>query len=104
LIDTPLRVQVEEICAGPLVSALEITREYAWPAALEGEGRSERTAPVTVTTRAELRAGEPFLRLEVAFDNRCRDHRVRWHAPLPASARESYAEGQFSVVRRGMTA
>lgn len=104
LIDTPVRVQVEEVCTGPLVSALEITREYAWPIGLEGEERSERTAPVTVVTRAELRAGEPYLRLEITFDNRCRDHRVRWHAPLPAAARESFAEGQFSVVRRGTTA
>ncbi|MGV9777003.1 glycoside hydrolase family 38 N-terminal domain-containing protein [Streptosporangium sp. NPDC003464] len=103
LVDTPVRVEVESVCAGPLVSVLEIRREYAWPAGSTPQARSETTENVTVTTRAELRAGEPYLRLEISFDNRCRDHRVRWHAPLPRPAAESFSEGQLAVVRRGLT-
>ncbi len=61
------------------------------------------TAPVEVTTSLELRTGEPFVRLSVAFTNPSRDHRVRWHVPLPASTDHSSAEGQFAVVDRGLT-
>ncbi|OUC91874.1 alpha-mannosidase, partial [Streptosporangium minutum] len=103
LVDTPRRVEVESVCAGPLVSVLEIRRDYAWPSGATPDGRSPVTENVTVTTRAELRADEPYLRLEMSFDNRCRDHRVRWHAPLPSPAAESFSEGQLSVVRRGLT-
>ncbi|GAT68684.1 alpha-mannosidase-like protein [Planomonospora sphaerica] len=103
-VDTPVSVEVESVCAGPLVSVLEIRRTYRWPVESWEHGRSEDTEPVTVTTRAELRAGEPYLRLETSFDNRARDHRVRWHAPLPRPAAESFAEGQLAVVRRGLTA
>ncbi|MEU6414911.1 alpha-mannosidase [Microbispora sp. NPDC046933] len=102
LLDRPSRVLVEEICSGPLTGAYEITRVYDWPTGL-GDGDGE-TVPTAVTTRVELRAGEPFARCEITMDVRCRDHRVRWHAPLPRPAAESYAEGQFAVVRRGLTA
>ncbi len=100
LLDRPSRVVVEEVCAGPLTGAYEITRVYDWPAGL-GDDETVLTA---VTTRVELRAGEPFARCEITMDVRCRDHRVRWHAPLPRTAAESYAEGQFAVVRRGLAA
>jgi alpha-mannosidase len=52
----------------------------------------------------ELRAGEPFVRLRVSFDNPCRDHRLRLHVPLARPAASSYAEGQFAVVERGTSA
>ncbi|GII61237.1 hypothetical protein Skr01_13220 [Sphaerisporangium krabiense] len=104
LVATPGRAGTRLVCAGPLVSVLEIARMYAWPVGAEGEGRAARAAEVTVTTRAELRAGEPYLRLAVTFDNPCRDHRVRWHAPTPRPAAESFAGGQYAVVRRGTSA
>ncbi|MGW5264202.1 glycoside hydrolase family 38 N-terminal domain-containing protein [Microbispora sp. NPDC004025] len=100
LLDRPSRVTVEEICSGPLTGVYEITRGYDWPA---GAGDAA-TVPADVTTRVELRAGERFARCEITMDVRCRDHRVRWHAPLPRAAAESYAEGQFAVVRRGLSA
>nr|WP_260408576.1 glycoside hydrolase family 38 C-terminal domain-containing protein [Planomonospora venezuelensis] len=103
LADAPSSVEVESVHAGPLVSVLEIRRTYDWPAESSADGRAATTEAVTVTTRAELRAGEPYLRLETSFDNRTRDHRVRWHAPLPRPAAESFAEGQLAVVRRGLT-
>ncbi|MFI9572588.1 alpha-mannosidase [Microbispora rosea] len=103
--DRPSRVVVEEICAGPLTGAYEITRVYDWPAGLDaGDETDAEIVPTAVTTRVELRAGEPFARCEITMDVRCRDHRVRWHAPLPRAAAGSYAEGQFAVVRRGLAA
>jgi alpha-mannosidase len=59
--------------------------------------------PVDVTTSVELRTGEPFVRIAVAFTNPSRDHRVRWHLPLAGTTDHSSAEGQFAVVDRGLT-
>ncbi|MGH3239078.1 MAG: alpha-mannosidase [Spirillospora sp.] len=106
LIEAPQTVRVEPAMAGPLLAAHDIVRTYRWPASgdFDGDARSASAEDVTVTTRAELRAGEPFLRLRVTFDNRCDDHRVRLHLPLPRPAASSYAEGQFAITERGLTA
>jgi alpha-mannosidase len=106
LVDAPASVRVELVWDGPLVAALDIVRTYRWPAHgdVAADARSEAEEEVTVVTRAELRAGEPFLRLRVTFDNRCADHRVRLHAALPRQAGASFAEGQFAVVERGLAA
>lgn len=106
LVALPEQVTVHRSAAGPLTGAFEITRRYAWPAAgdFAADGRSSATEPTTVTTRVELRAGERFVRLALAFDNRSEDHRVRLHVPLPRRAETSYGEGQFAVVPRGLTA
>ncbi|WP_067826007.1 glycoside hydrolase family 38 C-terminal domain-containing protein [Actinomadura kijaniata] len=106
LVDVPEAVRVGAVWTGPLVAALDVVRTYRWPAAGDAarDARSEATERTAVVTRVELRAGEPFLRLGVAFDNRCADHRVRLHLPLPRRAGSSFAEGQFAVVERGLTA
>jgi len=66
-------------------------RRYVW------DGK-----PVETQTRFELRAGEPFVRIRIDFDNPCEDQRVRVHVPLRESADRSFAEGQFAVVERGL--
>jgi mannosylglycerate hydrolase len=83
-------VEVEATLRGPLVGALRVYREYPW---------RQRTG---VTTTVELRAGERFCRLELAFANHHPDHRVRLHVPLASPATHSDAEGQFAVVTRGL--
>jgi len=87
----PGRVTVSAAEAGPLVGAFEVTRDYPW------------REPTTIVMRVELRAGEPFCRLDFAFVNRHPDHRVRLRVPLSQSAIGSHAEGQFAVVARGLT-
>jgi alpha-mannosidase len=67
-----------------------------------GSARSEVVEPTEVATEVELRAGEPFVRVAIGFDNRSEDHRVRLIVPLPRGAGVSHAEGQFAVVERGM--
>ncbi|WP_327046182.1 hypothetical protein OG320_31690 [Microbispora sp. NBC_01189] len=112
LLDRPADVSVEEICSGPLTGVYEIVRAYDRPAAIGGgterSGGAERSGGgdvrTVVTTRVELRAGEPYARCEISLDVRCRDHRVRWHAPLPRAAAESHTEGRFAEGRRGLTA
>lgn len=90
---------------GPLLGALVVDRSYNWPAALTQDrtARSAEVRPTIVTMRAELRTGEPFVRLAVQFDNQSLDHRVRLHVPTARSATVSHAEGQFAVTERGLS-
>ncbi|MBS2534612.1 hypothetical protein KGQ20_17715 [Catenulispora sp. NF23] len=87
--------------SGPLTGALESARWFEWPVAGEPTARADATHTTEVTTGIELRHGEPFVRLTIAFDNKTDDHRVRVHLPLPRPATRSHAEGQFAVVDRG---
>ncbi len=102
LVEEPESVSVEPRASGPVVGELAVVRTYRWPVAVEPDGsaRSAKTAAVAVTTVVELRAGEPFVRLRVSFENPCADHRLRFHVPLPRPAESSFAEGQFAVVER----
>ncbi|HZM76951.1 MAG TPA: hypothetical protein VFC19_14545 [Candidatus Limnocylindrales bacterium] len=87
----PERVEVVVREGGPLVGALEVTRDYPWRSLTK------------VMMRVELRAGEPFCRLDFAFVNGHPDHRVRLRVPLARRTAHSYAQGQFAVVARGLT-
>ena len=95
--------EVDTDLAGPVRGRLRIRRTYDWPRGVlaDGSARTPETVPTDVRTEVELRAGEPFARIAVSFDNRSDDHRVRFHAPLPRQAATSHAEGQFAVVERG---
>lgn len=106
IVDKPRAVRTVVVHEGPLVAVLDVVRDYRWPVAadVDAGSRSVDTEVVTVTTRVEVRAGERFARLRLDFDNRCDDHRLRLHLPLPSPARSSYAQGQFAVVERGLTA
>jgi alpha-mannosidase len=109
VVDAPEQVRVETVERGPLRARARITATYSWPAFALGDehscsARSEERESVTVVTTLELRAGERFLRVGHQIDNRCRDHRLRAHFPLPARVAFSDAECAFTVVRRGLTA
>jgi len=103
-VDRPLIVVTAATERGPVRGAIDIVSRYDWPVGLTpgGASRSDATAPVELTTTLELRAGEPFVRVAIAFTNPARDHRVRWHLPLPEATGSSFAEGQFAVVERGL--
>ncbi|MBA2254448.1 MAG: alpha-mannosidase [Chloroflexi bacterium] len=104
MVAEPLHVRWEVTASGPVAGELLVTRTYRWPLGLvaDGSARLAATADVSVRTVVALRAGEPFVRLRVEFDNPAIDHRVRFHIPLPVRADVSAAEGQFAVVERGM--
>ncbi|MEP7335578.1 MAG: glycoside hydrolase family 38 C-terminal domain-containing protein [Actinomycetota bacterium] len=94
LVDRPDSVRVEWLKRGPVRASLVVRRMYAWPP----------DHVVDIQTHVELRAGEPFVRIRVAFDNPADDQRVRVHVPLRQHASHSYAEGQYAVVERGLVA
>ena len=94
LVDRPDSVRVEWLERGPVRASAVVRRTYTWPP----------DHVVEVETHVELRAGEPFVRIRVAFDNPADDQRVRVHVPLRRQATHSYAEGQYAVVQRGLVA
>ena len=105
IVEAPVSVVTAVTSHGPVRGMIEIISRYDWPVGLGtgGATRSDVAAPVEVTTTVELRTGERFIRLSIAFTNPARDHRVRWHLPLPEPTDRSSAEGQFAVVDRGLT-
>ena len=105
VVEVPRAVATRAVEAGPLRGRLEILRRFEWPTGLEldGSARTAATVPTDVVTDLEIRAGEPFARVQVRFDNRSDDHRTRWHIPLPRAVTGSAAEGQYAVVERGLT-
>jgi mannosylglycerate hydrolase len=95
VVEQPDDVRLEVVSRGPVRGELRIVRSYRW---------SSDEVPVDVETLVELRAGEPFCRIHISFENSCDDHRLRFHVPLAKEARLSAAEGQFAVVERGLEA
>jgi alpha-mannosidase len=104
LVERPVAVDIERGPLGPLLGRLTIRRRFDWPLGIDPvtRARTAATAPTDVLTVLEVCAGEPFVRVEVSFENRSRDHRVRFHVPLAGPATGSAAEGQYAVVERGL--
>ena len=100
LIDEPIGVERALEEGGPLRGVIRVVRTYRWPLGLDDGARTSATVEVRVDLTCELRAGEPFARLSVAFENPADDHRLRLHVPLAREAAASAAEGQFAVVDR----
>lgn len=103
VIDTPSDVRFAVLERGPLRARIEIVRTYHWPErSLFGERAGE--AVTHVTTTITLEASNPAVGVTVTLDNRCRDHRLRIHFPLPDPTDHSVAECAFGTVRRGLDA
>ena len=100
MVERPTASAVQVDLLGPARGRLRIGRTYAWPrgVAADGSARTPETESTEIITDVELRAGEPFVRIAVEFENRSDDHRVRFHVPLTRPADRSHAEGQFAVV------
>jgi len=109
VIDRPESVAVTMEESGPLRARVAITAVHRWPIAAEGDeracsARSSAAALVTVVTAVSVTAGDPVVAVEPVLDNRCRDHRLRVHFPLPAPVAGSAAGCAFAVVRRALEA
>jgi mannosylglycerate hydrolase len=106
VVAAPEETRVEVRAAGPVRGVVAVVRTYHWPVGVrpDGSARDVSTRLVPVTTEVELRAGEPFVRVRISFENPSRDHRLRFHVPLAHRVTGSAAEGQFAVVERGLEA
>lgn len=103
-IDRPAAVAVSLVEPGPLRGRIVAVATYRWPSRAEGGHRRDELVDVAVTTTIEVRVGEPAVRVTTAFDNHCRDHRLRALFPLPRPATASRAECAFATVARGLAA
>ncbi len=105
LVDAPEGVRVTVMERGPVRARVAIDARYRWPDRVDG-GSQRRVGEheVDVTTVVELRADETAVRVETAFVNPSRDHRLRVHLPLPRPAATSEAECAFGTVVRGLVA
>ena len=109
IIERPDSVTVGVEEAGPLRGRVMITATYRWPTSAEGDerrcsARSGHPTTTTISTAVSVVAGDPVVGVEMSFDNRCRDHRVRVHFPLPEPVTGSDAGCAFAVVHRGLDA
>jgi hypothetical protein len=99
----PERTTVDVIESGPLRATVAVTRSYFWPDHIAGPTRTGERA-VDVTSTLSLHAGERLVRITTAFENLCRDHRLRAVFPLPRTAAKSTAECAFATVERRLEA
>ena len=104
LVDVPDGVDVAVLERGPVRARVLVVARYRWPAGRKRLDRRIGEVAHEVYTTIELRAGERAVRVEVAVENRSRDHRLRAHLTLPSPATTSRAECAFGVVERGLAA
>jgi alpha-mannosidase len=100
VVEQPTGIESTLAESGPLRGVMRVVRTYPWPRGLREGGRSTETIDVRVALTCELRVGEPFVRMELSFENPSDDHRLRLHVPMAREAAGSAAEGQFAVVER----
>jgi mannosylglycerate hydrolase len=89
VVDEPHEERFEPGEHGPVRRVAVLHRIYRW------DGHE-----VATQTRYEDRPREPFVRVELSFDNPCDDQRVRVHVPLDEPVDRTFAEGQFAIVER----
>lgn len=84
------------------LNALEITRVFAVPAALDAsrERRSSDMARITLTTEVSVARGVDRVDLRVKLDNQARDHRMRLLFPSGRSVSSFQAASTFDVAER----
>lgn len=105
VVSEPEAVEVAAGLEGPVCATAVIRSRYRWPDRVEGTPATRVGGhDVDVVTTVELRADEHLVRVQVAFTNPSRDHRLRVHLPLPHPAETSRAECAFAVVERGLVA
>ena len=95
-IDTPEHVELTVEEAGPLRARVRIASRYRWPSCDGGP-----LTDVDVATTLELHTGEPFLRVDTAWDNHCRDQQRASVATTSERCCRSRAE---CLVRRSSSA
>ena len=105
LLDAPASSESEIVASGPLEARIRSRQRWRVPAELDSsrKRRARRSVEMPVTLEWAVRAGEPFVRLDVRVDNTAADHRLRLHVPLPFRVDGSDADTAFHVTRRGLT-
>ncbi len=93
-------VQISHLTAGPAVERYRIDYEWFLPEGLDGlrRKRTETRIHCPLSVTLSLAQGTPRLDLEVTFENRARDHRLRIVFPSDVQTDVSHASAQYDVV------
>ncbi|MFH1688971.1 MAG: glycoside hydrolase family 38 C-terminal domain-containing protein [Candidatus Eisenbacteria bacterium] len=85
-----------------LSARLEVRYDLHLPSALEKnrDHRRPDTVACRTTTRVRLRTGSPVVEVDVDFENRARDHRLRALFPTPVVTDTVLSDGHFLVSER----
>ncbi len=98
--DAPGAVRV--LWETPLSCALEAESRLVLPASIHSSRsrRARRRVACPFRVRIGLDAHRPWVDLQVWFDNRARDHRLRALFPTPIRSGEALSDGHFLINRR----
>ncbi len=96
---------VRALEATDFAATLEAEHEFELPEAIEPDRkrRSSRTVKCRVRTRIKLTRGSPLVDVELLFDNRAKDHRLRVEFPSGIQSEEIVSDGHFHVNVRPLT-
>ncbi|MBI4057181.1 MAG: hypothetical protein HY399_06490 [Elusimicrobia bacterium] len=97
-----LPASIRVVHAGPWMSQLEVRKTLDLPLGLEahGKSRSLEKIPTEFVSLITLRADSPRVDVEIRWENRVKDHRVRAVIASPWKEGKIYAETPFDVVER----
>ncbi|MGH2541674.1 MAG: glycoside hydrolase family 38 C-terminal domain-containing protein, partial [Ardenticatenaceae bacterium] len=92
--------RISRLAAGPAVQRYRIAYDLVLPIGLTEDRRARRSELVTcpLDVVVSLGSGARRLELEITFDNRARDHRLRAIFPTDIRSAFSHSEAQFDVV------
>ncbi len=101
-VERPRSVRVRLVETGPVVAALELELRYALPTRLAASRarRGRQRVGCEARLRVELSAGLDRVDVDLGFDNRARDHRLRMHVRSGRRAERFEVESAFEVVER----
>ena len=87
---------------GELETAYKIVLDWALPEgrSLDEKRRSPHMNPYRIETTLTLRKGSRYVEIESVVDNTCEDHYLQVAFPTEIKYDNSYAQGQFDVVKR----
>ena len=95
------RADVAVVENGPLSSAISAQYTFAVPLDYaDGTRRNEQLVELPVKVLYRLQKGENFVRVELAVDNRARDHWLRANFPTALKTDLSWADSHFDVISR----
>jgi mannosylglycerate hydrolase len=96
-----LKACISRIGEGPIIQRYQVEYDWSLPGELDASRhkRSQERVPCPLSVTASLAEGSKSLELQVTFDNRVCDHRLRMIFPSDVKTDVSHASAQFDVVR-----
>ncbi len=100
-----LPAKIEVVQENPIIKVRKVVWRFSLPVSLRKnrKGRSKRLKKCVLTSTIMLRSGSKRVEVETEIFNKVKDHRLRVSFQSGEKVNFSFAEGQFDVVRRGVS-